>query len=246
MSTVTFIAKEDEYLLAMNRDDLFARASALPIVRAQLVDQLAAYPQEQGGGTWIGVNQSGVTFAVLNWAFPPAVPKQVSRGTVIPRMLAATSHEHALALFTDVDLGGIYPFRLIGIFPEQLAVQEWRWTGENRSEQLLDWQTRHWFSSGASDEEADRIRGAITAKHWREENAGTRSWLRQLHASHEPEQGIFSICAHRAIGGTLSYTEIEVTRRGVVLAYSPAAPCKGVTFRDYTAMPRVVHPAVSA
>jgi hypothetical protein len=243
MCTITFIPNDCDYLLAMNRDDLLTRASTLPLVRASFASQAAAYPQETGGGTWIGVNQHGITVALLNWAVPPRGPKEKSRGTVIPQMLASVGVEHARIVYDEIDLDGIYPFRLIGIFPVDRSIIEWRWDGEARREQSLEWGARQWFSSGAGDDEAARIRSAVSRTHWHDEGVGSREWLRRLHASHEPEQGVFSICAHRDVGGTLSYTEIEVAAQHVALSYSPVAPCKGIDFSDEVTMPRLVRTA---
>jgi transport and Golgi organization protein 2 len=239
MCTVTFIPKADSYLLAMNRDDLYQRASSLPIVRAQFANHSAAYPQEAGGGTWVGANQYGSAFALLNWAVPPKGNKEKSRGGVIPQMLVATDLAQARIVFDSIDHHGTWPFRLIGIFHAGRAILEWRWDGEAARELSHEWGVRHWFSSGPSDEKAEQIRGDICAHCWQQEGAGTREWVRRLHAMHQPERGPFSICAHRDMGGTLSYTEIEVTRNAVGLAYSPIPPCNGVDFSEPVLMPRL-------
>lgn len=239
MCTITFLPNDRDYLLAMNRDDLLTRASTLPIVRASFASHAAVHPQEAGGGTWIGVTQQGITFALLNWAVPPNGSKVKSRGSVIPQMLVSAGAEQARMVFDDLGLAGVYPFRLIGIFPAEQRVIEWRWDGEARTEQTLEWGAHQWFSSGAGDEEAARVRSGISRSYWRDERAGSCDWLRRLHSSHEPEQGVFSICAHRDLGGTLSYTEIEVTAQHVALGYSPVAPCKGVEFSDELTMPRL-------
>jgi hypothetical protein len=239
MCTVTFIPKKHTYMLAMNRDDLYARASSLPVVRVEFAKHAAAYPQEAGGGTWIGVNQYGIAFALLNWAVPSAGDKQKSRGAVIPRMLVGTDLAHARMVIDGIDLHGTWPFRLLGIFPSERFIHEWRWDGECISELSHEWGARHWFSAGASDEKADAIRSAVCAQYWREARAGTRDWVRRLHATHEPERGVFSICAHRDQGGTLSYTEVEVTHEGVAIAYSPVSPCHGIDFADSAMLPRL-------
>lgn len=243
MCTITFLPKNRDYLLAMNRDDLLTRASELPIVQKSFVSHFAAYPQEAGGGTWIGVNQQGITFALLNWTVPSKGAKEKSRGTVIPQMLVSVAAEQARMVFDELELAGVYPFRLIGIFPADRGIVEWHWDGEDRSEQSLEWGARQWFSSGAGDDEAARVRSAFASRYWCEERAGSREWLRCLHASHVPEQGVFSICAHRDVGGTLSYTEVEVTGGHVALSYSPVAPCRGIDFSDEVAMGRIVRTA---
>jgi hypothetical protein len=246
MCTVTFIPKADGYLLAMNRDDLYTRASRLQIARIQFATHTAVHPQEAGGGTWIGTNQYGISFALLNWALPPNLNKEKSRGTVIPQMLSATHLAGARFVFENVALAGTWPFRLIAIFPAERIVNEWRWDGDLTSELSHEWGALHWFSSGASDEEAEQIRSVVCADHWREEDAGTRAWVRRLHATHEPEQGPFSICAHRSLGGTLSYTESHVTSEDVSLAYSPSSPCTGVEFSGSVIMPRLTQSATIA
>jgi hypothetical protein len=237
----------------MNRDDLLVRGEALPLVRARFASLAAVYPQESGGGTWTGVNQHGISFALLNWAIAHKGTKIKSRGQVIPRMLVATTLDHARMVFEGLELDGIFPFRLIGLFGSERAVSEWRWDGECTTEHSLEWGMRHWFSSGASDEQAELIRSAVCAQHWRDAwneldrpQPGKYDWLRRLHASHEPEQGIFSICAHRDIGGTLSYTEIEVTNGSIRISYSPQSPCKGIDFADSAVITRAARTATFA
>jgi hypothetical protein len=246
MCTVTFIPQSDGYLLAMNRDDLYTRDSRLQIARLQFATHTAVHPQEAGGGTWIGTNQFGISFALLNWALRPNGNKEKSRGAVIPRMLTATDLASARFVFDNIEFEGTWPFRLIGILPAEPILNEWRWDGDCISELSHEWGARHWFSSGASDEKAEQIRSAVCAHRWREENAGTRGWVHRLHATHEPEQGPSSICAHRSLGGTLSYTESQVTREDVALAYSPSPPCTGVEFSGAVIMPRLTRAATFA
>lgn len=170
---------------------------------------------------------------------PGDAPKEKSRGAVIPEMLVADL-ERARIMFESIDLDGTWPFRLIGIFSSDRTVYEWRWDGERRSELSHEYSARHWFSSGASDEKAEQIRSAACARSWRDKDAGTREWVHRLHATHEPEQGLFSICAHRDLGGTLSYTEIELTRETIALSCSPFSPCNGVHFSDAALIPRLM------
>ncbi len=65
MCTFTFIPKPQGYLLGMNRDERLTREAALPPV-AVASALPAVYPRESGGGTWIGSNAAGITFALLN------------------------------------------------------------------------------------------------------------------------------------------------------------------------------------
>jgi hypothetical protein len=51
------------------------------------------------------------------------------------------------------------------------------------------------------------------------------SWLRELHRSHAPERGPFSICMHRPDASTVSYTEIAVRDGRVTMRYKPGPSC---------------------
>lgn len=235
MCTLTFAPTESGYLLAMNRDDLYERASRLPLV----TKPHAIFPQENSGGTWIGVNEHGIGFALLNWSVPHTSQKQQSRGLVIPAMLAATSDTAAEQAFSQLMLQGTLPFRLIGVFPDSKAIHEWRWDGVRKdSVDVPRWALHHWFSSGLSDEQALSLRAPLCQAAAGEPDCGTVPWLRRLHATHNPASAPFSICVHRERGGTLSYTEIEVEERSVSLRYSPQAPCSGIAFSDQATLVR--------
>src|SRR6478736_5938086 len=85
MCTLTFIPKPQGYLLGMNRDERLTRELALAPTAIIASGLPAVYPREQGGGTWIGSNSSGITFALLNQnPGSHAQMKERSRGGVIP------------------------------------------------------------------------------------------------------------------------------------------------------------------
>src|SRR5205823_13200777 len=67
MCTVTFVPSEDEYLVGMNRDELFSRPRALPPKVFVKGAMEMVYPREPSGGTWIACNNQGNLLALLNW-----------------------------------------------------------------------------------------------------------------------------------------------------------------------------------
>ncbi len=227
MCTVTFIPRAHGFLLAMNRDEQIARGTAVPPTQVSLGAVRAIYPRDTEGGTWIGVNSRGATFALLNWNDAAALAKKgQSRGRVIPGLLASADRREAQGELDRMELNGMLPFRLIGIFGAEERVWEWRWDQRSLAGRDLSWEARHWFSSGLSDEEAARARGAACALAWRQGDAGSLAWLRNLHASHDPAPGPFSICVHREGVETLSYSEIECTPRQIYFRYSAGLPCR--------------------
>ena len=53
MCSITFLPREDGFVLAMNRDERVSRMSALPPEVLERDGVLALYPRELSGGTWI-------------------------------------------------------------------------------------------------------------------------------------------------------------------------------------------------
>src|SRR5258708_470082 len=125
MCTLTFIPKPQGYLLGMNRDERLTRELALapaPITTSSLP---AVYPRESGGGTWIGSNVTGITFALLNQnQGPQSKVKERSRGEIIPALLASSRFPVAMRRFQQLDLRGMLPFVLIGIFPTEQIISQ--------------------------------------------------------------------------------------------------------------------------
>jgi hypothetical protein len=226
MCTLTFLPKENGYYLAMNRDERIARGVGSPPERVDLAGVKAVFPRDTEGGTWIAANDRGIAFALLNWNdVANSAGKLRSRGVVIPALLTSTSNREAHATFSQLDLRGLLPFRLIGIFPEEKQADEWRWDQTSLSYTSHSWNSRNWFSSSLSDENASLQRGAACQNAWNQADAGSLPWLRRLHASHDAATGPFSICVHRESVKTLSYTEFTCTETQMLCNYFPGSPC---------------------
>ena len=207
----------------MNRDDLRSRPLALPPAVRRIEGALAVYPSEPEGGTWIGVNDRGIAFTLLNWHVRQVV-KQRTRGEVIPALLAAESLNAAGLLLRGLNLSGMLPFRLLGFSTREKKICEWRWDGDRLSHRSHPWQLGHWFS-GVSDERAAAARGPICAAAARQADAGSVAWLRRLHRSHRLHLGVFGICLHHPVAATLSYTEVLCRRSQAVMRYTAGNPC---------------------
>ena len=67
MCTVTFIARKRGYALGMNRDEKLTRVQGLPPSERLVEGRRVICPSEPGAGTWISLNETGVTFALINW-----------------------------------------------------------------------------------------------------------------------------------------------------------------------------------
>jgi hypothetical protein len=239
MCTLTFIPTDDGYLAGMNRDELLTRSAAVP---PQILDRdgmKILCPQEPSGGTWIACSNLGNLFALLNWNAIDARSlgeKRKTRGNVIPEMIVESDAPAADARFERMSLDGVFPFRLIGIFPGARILNEWRWDGRRRQKLEFPWGRKHWFSSSLSDAAAEKERGSAcesaAAMHATE---GSR-WLRSLHRSHVPAPGPFSICVHRQDAATVSYTEVECSRSLISMNYLSGNPCLKEVFDELASM----------
>jgi hypothetical protein len=229
MCTLSLITRDSDYLLAMNRDEKIERGSGrLP--EAHLLHGMSViYPSDGAAGTWISVNSYGNTFVLLNsnTTLPDALDRtrMRSRGQIIPGL----GHSPSMAEVTQglgvLDLKGILPFRLVGVFPSEKAIAEWRWDSAQLGFQAHGWEWRHWFSSSLSDKEAENLRGAVCRDAQHESDAGSVEWLRRLHASHADGPGPFSLCVHRQDVATLSYSEVTCTPDLVQMTHLRGSPC---------------------
>jgi hypothetical protein len=222
MCTVSFLPQTRGFFLAMNRDEQKSRARAMPPRRRQTGAHASLYPSEKSGGTWIGVNDAGMALALINWYAKPQRDRSLclSRGIVIPELLAAGDLKDLSAGLKNLPLSELNPFRLVAISIGERSVREWRWDGKSLTSKRFSWTRHHWFSSGYDEALVERRRRPLVRAI-----AETPSAIRRLHRSHKPERGPFSICMHRDVAETVSYTEIAVTKEKARLRYAAGAPC---------------------
>lgn len=240
MCTLSFIPQPNGYAVGMNRDELRSRARALAPGYFECNAVTAVYPSETLGGTWIAVNAYGQLFALLNCYSADArtfTAKQRSRGEIIPQVIFDSDFRAAATIFVSHGLAGILPFRLIGIDPIHRAINEWLWDGRRISRSALPWARKHWFSSSLSDVQAEEYRYATCTVAASVRDPGGLNWLRDLHRSHRPFSGPYSICVHRPDAVTVSYTEVLVNSRLISMRYVAGSPCESTGFHHVLDLP---------
>src|SRR5215467_10005862 len=188
MCTVTFIPREDGFYVAMNRDERIARPSAKPPAVFEEGFAKSMYPLDCEGGTWIAANHMGIALTLLNWNDAPVLRKKSrTRGHVIPSLVGSDCSQSAELALRRVEMEGILPFRLVGIFPNELRVIEWAWDQRSFDRTIFSWRSRQWCSSSLSDATATAARGRVFERESRMCHSGSLTWVRQLHASHDAE-----------------------------------------------------------
>lgn len=240
MCTISFVPNPRGFHLAMNRDENQARPRALPPVIINLAGCRAILPREPSGGTWIAANDRGVCVALINWHRIKLEPPSsvISRGEVVRAMAGHLSVGDIAAGLASLTLRRLRPFRLIAIVPLENKLTEWRWDLKRLSALEHPWKKQHWFSSGFGEERAELERRQVCDSAQDGQSAGTLVWLRRLHRSHLPTRGPFSICMHRKEAATVSYTEVAVSNRRVLLRYKPGPACSANS-KITKALPRV-------
>ena len=221
MCTVSFLPTASGFILAMNRDEQKSRVTALPPARKMNSAHVGLYPAEPDGGTWIGVNDAGLCFALINWNEKPQGPTDIGRGTIIPQLLSCDSLDGAGKRLAGLQLSRINAFRLMGMGGEQL--RQWRWDGAALEMMEQDWKAQHWFSSALDETGVNRVRAETVAAS---KATKTIEDLRGLHRAHIPARDAYAICMHRPDAQTVSYTEVVVDSGRATMAYAPGAPCE--------------------
>jgi hypothetical protein len=231
MCTVSFIPNSEGFYIGMNRDESVRRVTANSPEVSYREGHALLYPAEPSGGTWIGVNDTGICLALINWHAVSSHPERpvVSRGTVVKTLIMSQSSDQLFPAIDGLPLRRMPPFRLIAILLLERAAHEFRWNQIEISQQRYEWEARHWFSSGFDEPAAQEKRAKVCRTAWDQPQAGNLNWLRQLHASHSPTPGPFSICMHSKDAATVSYTEVALGNGTVMMKYHHGPLCDGST-----------------
>lgn len=226
MCTVSWARTASGYELFCNRDERKTRPPAwTPRVRARHGVQFIAPIDGESGGSWIGVNQFGLTLALLNrYDTPPGPPRDeyLSRGWLLLDLLDSVSPQHVQERLRARRLTAFQPFTLAAV-PVHKAARLFAWDGsrltvEENAEANLPL-TSSSFATGQ----------VIAARRTQfQQLPGVTDRVRQLddfHRSHAPASGAFSVCLHRADAHTVSYSHIQVEDAHITFHYYPQAPC---------------------
>jgi len=230
MCTLSFFPFQDGFHLLMNRDEQRSRPAALPPILHSCGKFRAVYAFERTGGTWIGCNETGLCFALINWYSRPQLDfhPAFSRGMIIPELLATESLQLAETHLRHLPLSRLNPFRLIAASAKEKVLHEFRSDAVSLEKVSFPWEKRHWFSSGHDEPQAMRERTETCSKTIYQPG-DPLTLLRNIHRSHAPKKGPFSICMHREDACTVSFTEITIKNRHSAISYYNGPPCEVAT-----------------
>ncbi|HEX5041768.1 MAG TPA: NRDE family protein [Candidatus Polarisedimenticolaceae bacterium] len=238
MCTVAFVPlSTGGYLLGHNRDERpTRRAGEAPRLLEGARCRAIAPRDPDAGGTWIALNEAGVTVCVLNAAeaSPARLPsKPRSRGLLVRDLACVRGIDDARVWLEEARevLDWTRAFHLVAVEPGsrtgRARVARFRWDGLEADWENGDGPTL-FVSSLLQPTEVERERSA----RWRtraEAGPIDAGGLAAFLAGHEPVRGPLSVCMHRDQAGTVSRTLVEVTRSTAVMRYLPGPPCQAGT-----------------
>jgi hypothetical protein len=223
MCTVSWRHYDDGYQLFCNRDESRRRRKALPpILEISGGVRYLAPRDAERGGTWIAVNEHGLTVCLLNGANlredpPVALPGTRSRGWLVRELVAFSTPDAAAAHLEQASLDEYSPFTIAILAPAQGALLV-EWNGWRKHLVRDQAESRMLASSSVDARGARRYRESLFQHH--------RNHLLEFHSHHGDAPSAYSPCMHRTGAETVSFTQIEVRSGLARLTYSPGAPCR--------------------
>ena len=227
MCTVSAVPTRDGFRVACNRDEQHSRPAASSPRRCNVGTRTALFPVDPvGGGTWIGVNDAGLTLALLNRNDKDHAQRHAgatrSRGIIIPSLLRHESIAEVLEAASTLDLAAYEPFHLCAITRTDVA-----FASSDGCELSTAWRPfvrpMMFTSSGLGDAlvagPRSKLFDGLVLAH-------ERSWVEgqaRFHAHRWPERPHLSVVMWRVDARTVSRSLIDVSAGAIQFHYEPLA-----------------------
>ena len=220
-SLLTRVWRADPLILrvACNRDERVTRTAGLPPVLGSAGSRTTVMPIDpESGGTWIAANDMGVVFAILNanpgWPVPAG---DVSRGLIIPGLVASTTVSEALTRAHQLRVNRYAPFRLL-LFDRYQLVECWPDEGRIRHRRSFLYGAVMRTSSGLGDALVARPRRALFNRIFRTPDDPCAAQDR-FHAHRWPGREALSVNMRRPDACTVSHTIVDVGLNTISMSY---------------------------
>ncbi len=227
---MTWFVNDDGYELFFNRDERITRSRALAPTLQQHSDlngglSYISPTDSEAGGTWIAVNEYGVTVCLLNhYQFQQieTYKNWTSRGEIVRQFSSLVDLAEAESLFKAMNLDDYRAFRMFVIEP----------AGNNR---LLVWDGH--AARVERNVASPKSSSSVDAKHVKArrkqlfydlglENSTSAKEFIAYHSSHHPERSKESVCMHRADAKTVSLSHVKVGAYDIEFRYADGSPCE--------------------
>jgi hypothetical protein len=227
MCTVSWTYQPGGYQLLFNRDERSSRKPAEPPTLREQHGMRCIVPSDGDyGGTWIGVNQYGMTICLLNrYDQHDAAQVYTSRGLLVLDILDSRSCEQVLSRLCVLDLTLFRPFTMVVLapLPPSLVLH---WTGNELQAEYAAESARPLISSSYDPTNVATHRKQLFRDMAITLGDITPAMLYAFHASHLPAANAYSVCMHREDAATRSLSWITVDAHMIAFLYQPHPPCR--------------------
>ena len=228
MCTVSWLRQTDGYLLLCNRDERHTRKAALGPRHGERngVGWLAPVDGDHGG-SWIGVNQFGLTLCLLNRYgddFTEQDRHFTSRGLLLLELLDCAQSREVSERISVRDLKFFQPFTMVAVAVGEPAMLI-EWTGatcvvEADAENNMPITSSSIKGLDVVGERKSRFHNMLSYAKPVDANL-----LYQFHRSHLPVRGPSSVCMHREDAGSVSLSAVSVNPASIEFSYEGGPPC---------------------
>ncbi len=249
MCTVSWLHRKDGYVLLCNRDERHTRklASGPRLGSLRGVSFIAPVDGDHGG-SWIGVNQFGLTLCLLNsYGAKNSTAGRVykSRGLLLTDLLDCRDSRQVIARLNDIKVDPFQAFTMAIVSVDNPAALV-GWNGSELSTDL-DVEARMPFtSSSLKDLDVVELRRKLFGEMAVRRGQVDPELLDCFHRSHLPEQGPCSVCMHRNDAATVSLSVVTVTPEAAMFSYHANSPCLPAPANNVLIERAAIRPQVAA
>ncbi len=261
MCTATWIRTETGHELLFNRDERLTRAEAAP-PRVHRAPGKAGDPSAlrwiapvdgDFGGSWISVNEAGLTLALLNgrWSGSTEPAGVRSRGLLVTDLASAACLADLEERLDAAPLGHTRAFRLIAVAPGD-RVHFFEWDRQRLAVDRAADDRLPVVSSPFEESKVAEARRAVYARIAGGITTGPASpTLESLLAFHRQTDGApsaYTVAMRRPDAATRSFTRVTVATDEVVMRYAVGLPRPEApeSVQRLPRLPRLPQPARSA
>ena len=186
-----------------------------------------------GGGSWLAVNERGLSIGLLNGyrnTDPPEGPAEGfrSRGLLPVSLIDSASIDEVALRLRRMELGGFRSFEILAMQRGDEVLLA-RWSGRELTTRTPAGGASPLVSSSF---DTSAVRASRESLYRRIVGDGGEERLerhRAYHRCHHPGRGPYSPCMHRPDAKTVSFSHVAVTGERVCFHYLPHSPCRSET-----------------
>ncbi|MBL6658221.1 MAG: NRDE family protein [Flavobacteriales bacterium] len=218
MCTVSYIPRNNDFILTSSRDESVNRPTSTPKKRMLNKESLIFPKDSKSGGTWIASSKSRI-LCLLNGKINKTVNAltKISRGQIL---LDNFKFLNTKDFLKQIPLKYVEPFILLQVdFEKNTHIQEFNWNGEKLTVRSLDNTIPHlWTSTSLYSNEVKQKRHDLLLD-WETKNQGNNPIDFHLDLK-ENNSELFEIKKKKSDILTTSITSVEIKDKKVSFLYS--------------------------